>query len=462
MESVSVNVNSGASVSSSWSWSGSGSRTLTVSATVSNRLGPVSVTYAVVVRQHQEQTLSRQVNYQDYRYCHYSWDYSDPYNEPYPRPVYGRVSQCGCCDTLCCVTEYYQGRVDMGTTSMSATANLLLLPTGVTVHTQPSSSVTAASTTNIAVTLQLVPAVTVTNGHPFTAEKTSVSESGTAARRRTALSLEVHDSLRCIDWQRSRGSKCSSLSLHFVADIAYSHTLSDAPFGSNAQVTLTVGIVKDAGPGFAITFAAKNGGTTMFSVTTNTFTINVASITATTQPASVYQYASGSSTVSPSITVSLRSSDGDNLDNASPSVSATLSETSGSLVTGSVASSSQSTTAAAGVASFTYVMSLESGDSYRISVLSTTASVNSNIFVINPFQLVIATQPSSMLQYPNSATSVSTGNVVVHLKDGSGNTLTGSSTDSRSMSVTLQEVSGATNDMISTHFICVFHIFIQR
>lgn len=262
------------------------------------------------------------------------------------------------------------------------------------------------------------------------------------------ISLKVHDSHRCVDWQYSRRSKYGSFSLNFVAYITYSHTLSDSAFGSNAQVTLTVGIVKDAGPGFAITFAVKNGEATMFSVTTNTFTINVASIAVTAQPASVYQYASGSTTVSPSITVSLRSSDGENLDNASPSVSSTLSETSGSLVTGSVASSSQSTTAAAGVASFTYVMSLESGDSYRIAVSSTTASVNSNTFAINPFALVITTQPSSMLQYPNSATSVSTGNVVVHLKDGSGNTLTGSSTDSRSMSVTLQEVSGAANEMM--------------
>ncbi len=147
---MSVTVNNGASVTSSYSWSGSSSRTLTVSVTVSNRLGPVSVTYAVVVRQYQEQTLSQQASYQDNGETIY-------------------------------YTEYYQARVDMGTTSMSATATLLLLPTGVTVHTQPASSVTAASTTNIAVTLQLTPAVAVTNGHPFTAEKTSVSESGCAA-----------------------------------------------------------------------------------------------------------------------------------------------------------------------------------------------------------------------------------------------------------------------------------------
>jgi hypothetical protein len=218
---------------------------------------------------------------------------------------------------------------------------------------------------------------------------------------------------------------------------------SGTAFGSNAQVTLSVEIVKDAGIGFTISFEAKNGQTTMFSVTTASFTINVASIAVTTQPASAYQYASGSSTVSPSISVSLRSSDGVNLDNASPSVSVTLSETSGSLVSGSVASSSQSATAAAGTASFTYAVSLESGDSYRISVSSMTASTNSNSFVINPFALSITTQPSSVMQYPNSASSVSTGTVVVHLKDGSGNTLTGSSTDSRTMSVVLQELSGA-------------------
>jgi hypothetical protein len=180
VESVSVAVNSGASVSSSFTWSGSSSRTLTASATVSNRLGPVSVTYTVVVRQYEEQTLSRQASNQVNNYCHYSWDYSDPDRTPYPYPIYGRHPNCGCCETIY-YTENYQARVDLGTTSMSATANLLLLPTGVTVYTQPASSVTAASTTNIAVTLQLSPAVTVTNGHPFSAEKSSVSESGTTA-----------------------------------------------------------------------------------------------------------------------------------------------------------------------------------------------------------------------------------------------------------------------------------------
>jgi hypothetical protein len=180
----------------------------------------------------------------------------------------------------------------------------------------------------------------------------------------------------------------------------------------------------------------------MFSVTTNSFTINVASIAVTAQPASAYQYASGSATVAPSITVSLRSSDGDNLDNASPLVSSVLEETAGSLVSGSVASSSQSATAAAGVTTFTYTVSLESGDSYRFSISSMTASVNSNNFVINPYAMVVTTQPSSVVQYANSATSVPTGTAVVVLKDGAGNTLTGSSTDSRTVAVTFQETAG--------------------
>jgi hypothetical protein len=206
---------------------------------------------------------------------------------------------------------------------------------------------------------------------------------------------------------------------------------------------LTVGILKDAGSSFTINFVAQNSGTTLFSAGTDAFAINVASISVTTQPAAAYQYSSGSSTVSPSITVSLRSSGGDNLDNATPSVSAVLSETSGSLVGGSVASSSQSVSAVAGSATFTYAVSLEGGDSYRFSVSCLTASVNSNLFAINPFALVVTTQPSSVVQYQNSASSVSTGTVVVELKDGSGNTLTGSSTDGRSMVVTLQEDSGA-------------------
>jgi hypothetical protein len=180
----------------------------------------------------------------------------------------------------------------------------------------------------------------------------------------------------------------------------------------------------------------------MFSITTNSFTINVASIAVTAQPASAYQYASGSATVAPSITVSLRSSDGDNLDNASPLVSSVLAETAGSLVSGSVASSSQSATAAAGVTTFTYTVSLESGDSYRFSISSMTASVNSNIFAINPYALVVTTQPSSVVQYANSATSVPTGTAEVVLTDGAGNTLTGSSTDSRTVAVTFQETAG--------------------
>jgi hypothetical protein len=205
---------------------------------------------------------------------------------------------------------------------------------------------------------------------------------------------------------------------------------------------LAVGILKDAGSGFTISYITKNNQNSMFSITTNSFTINVASIAVTAQPASAYQYASGSATVAPSITVSLRSSDGDNLDNASPLVSSVLAENAGSLVSGSVASSSQSATAAAGVTTFTYTVSLESGDSYRFSISSMTASVNSNIFAINPYALVVTTQPSSVVQYANSATSVPTGTAVVVLTDGAGNTLTGSSTDSRTVAVTFQETAG--------------------
>jgi len=71
---------------------------------------------------------------------------------------------------------------------MSASASLLLLPTGVIVHSQPASSYTAASTTNVVVVLQLAPAVTVTSGHPFTAEMTSVSESGSMLSKNLYIS----------------------------------------------------------------------------------------------------------------------------------------------------------------------------------------------------------------------------------------------------------------------------------
>lgn len=67
VQTVSVTVNNGASVtSSSHSWGGSVGRALSVSVTVSNRLGPVSVTYAVTVRQYEEQTLSRDVSCSKY------------------------------------------------------------------------------------------------------------------------------------------------------------------------------------------------------------------------------------------------------------------------------------------------------------------------------------------------------------------------------------------------------------
>ena len=132
--SVSVSVDSGASVSSSHSLGSGGA--VTVSPTISNRLGPVSVTYTVEVQQYEEQTL-----------------------------------------------EETPSRVDLGSTSLTVSGTLLLLPTGVAIQTQPSSAYTAATATNVAVTVQLQPAVTLTSGHPFTAEMTSVSELGTSSGR---------------------------------------------------------------------------------------------------------------------------------------------------------------------------------------------------------------------------------------------------------------------------------------
>lgn len=173
LQSVSVSVDNGASISSSHTWGGSEGRALTVTQTVSNRLGPVSLSYAVVVRRYQEQTLQRQVNYNAHYECHYT--------DGDGNGQYGRHPDCGCCESVCCTTENYQGRVDIGTTSMTASASLLLLPTGVSVLTQPTSTYTAATTTAVSVTLQLAPAVTVISGHPFTAEMSSASESGIAS-----------------------------------------------------------------------------------------------------------------------------------------------------------------------------------------------------------------------------------------------------------------------------------------
>jgi hypothetical protein len=142
IHSVTVTVDNGATVSSSsHSWGGSASPVLTISATLTDRLGPVSVSYQVVVRRYQEEV-----------------------------------------GTTCCDgdgLEYnYNYQSHQGDTSMSDSKNVLLLPTGLSVHTAPSSSYTAASTTNVAVTLQLSPAYTVTTGHPFTAEMTAVSKAG--------------------------------------------------------------------------------------------------------------------------------------------------------------------------------------------------------------------------------------------------------------------------------------------
>lgn len=137
VHSVSVAVDSGASVTSSHSWS---SGVLAVSATVSSRLGPVSVTYTVVVKQYEEQTIDAGTD------------------------------------------NPYQARVEVSTSSMSVSAAILVLPTGVSVLTQPSSAYTAASTTAVAVTLRLSPAVPLTGGHPFSAEMVAVSESGACAR----------------------------------------------------------------------------------------------------------------------------------------------------------------------------------------------------------------------------------------------------------------------------------------
>ena len=218
--------------------------------------------------------------------------------------------------------------------------------------------------------------------------------------------------------------------------------VADVAFGSDARAVVTVGIIRDAGTGFTITYSVKNDQSQLFRVTTDAFTIGVASIAVTVQPAASYQYALGSPVVSASATVSLRSSDGDNLDHATTSVSAELTETAGALVSGSVASSLQSAAAAGGTASFTYTISLESGDSYRMTISSPPASTNTDAFAINPFEMVVASQPLATVQYAAAATAAPIGTVEVLLKDGAGNTLVGSSSDSRLAAASLQERSG--------------------
>jgi hypothetical protein len=231
-------------------------------------------------------------------------------------------------DPQCCVPEAYQERVPQSPTTLSASATLLLLPTGLSVHSQPAASYTAASTTNVAVTLQLLPAVAVISGHPFSVAMASVSESGVPLPAKCiaiiVCLLKTNFLFRSFYQQRRSRLKCRlSLPLTWQPILPTRSASFNAPsgtaFDSSARSMLIVGIVKDAGSSFTINFVAQNSGSTLFSAGTDAFTINVASISVTTQPAAVYQYSSGSSTVSPSITVSLRSSGGDNLDNATPS-----------------------------------------------------------------------------------------------------------------------------------------------
>jgi hypothetical protein len=85
----------------------------------------------------------------------------------------------------------YQDRVEVSTSSMSVSASILLLPTGVSVLTQPSSAYTAASTTAVTVTLRLSPAVILTDGHPFAAEMVAVMESGVFAKRHLSIAFCV-------------------------------------------------------------------------------------------------------------------------------------------------------------------------------------------------------------------------------------------------------------------------------
>ena len=62
---------------------------------------------------------------------------------------------------------------------MSASKQLLLMPSGASIYSQPSASYTAASTTGVTVTFRLNPALTVVSGYTgFTAEFVAVHEQG--------------------------------------------------------------------------------------------------------------------------------------------------------------------------------------------------------------------------------------------------------------------------------------------
>ncbi len=132
-------------------------------------------------------------------------------------------------DPQCCVPEAYQERVPQSPTTLSASATLLLLPTGLSVHSQPAASYTAASTTNVAVTLQLLPALAVTSGHPFAIAMASVSESGVPPRqayRFSCMPVQNKFSVQEFLSTTSKPPQVRTLSSpHISTDFAYSFCL---------------------------------------------------------------------------------------------------------------------------------------------------------------------------------------------------------------------------------------------
>ena len=166
-----------------WNWGGAGG-SLTVSPTISSRLGPVTASYSVTVRQYNEYAVA---NYAC-NSCNYG---CEPCYYDYDQTCCTYASNCNECGQYVSGYSYYR---DGGSpTTMSASKQLLLLPSGASIYTQPSSSYTAASTTSVTVTFRLNPVLTVVSGYTgFSAEFVVVNEQGAICVRLQLANARLH------------------------------------------------------------------------------------------------------------------------------------------------------------------------------------------------------------------------------------------------------------------------------
>jgi hypothetical protein len=171
-----------------------------VSPTISSRLGPVTASYSVTVRQYNEYAVANYVC-NTCQYGCYPCDYYYDWYSCGEDTCYGYIPHqtCGCvtaCNTANCgqtLTGYSYYRDGGSPTTMSASKQLLLLPSGASIYTQPSSSYTAASTTSVSVTFRLNPVLTVVSGYTgFSAEFVVANEQGAICVRLQRAKARLH------------------------------------------------------------------------------------------------------------------------------------------------------------------------------------------------------------------------------------------------------------------------------